>query len=44
MTNAPMCRFVAAKGLHLFVFYRVAATGYTGECCFGCGVDRVDAR
>lgn len=33
------CPYFAAKGMHLYVGYRVAATGQTGECCHGCGIE-----
>lgn len=39
-----MCPYVEAKGIHLFVAYRIAATGYVGECCHGCGVEIGESR
>lgn len=31
------CRFFVAKGRHLYIPYRVRATGKTGEACYDCG-------
>lgn len=33
------CPYFRAKGAHLYVGYRVALTGQTGQCCYGCGKD-----
>lgn len=38
--TATECPYLIAKGAHLYVPYRVKATGQTGECCQGCGVQR----
>ena len=34
------CPYYAAKGMHLYLGYRVAATGQAGEACHGCGRER----
>ena len=34
------CPYFKAKGMHLYVGYRVKATGQSGEMCHGCGKDK----
>ena len=38
------CVYFAAKGMHLYVGDRVAATGQTGECCHGCGFEAEETQ
>jgi len=38
------CPYFKAKGMHLYVGYRVKATGKTGECCHSCGTERQEPR
>jgi len=44
LLDSTLGPYFDAKGMHLFVGYRVAATGQTGECCHGCGFEAEETQ